>query len=253
MPEVPEFDQIVQYVTEGEGGAPVVHFVAPHQFSLDSLLTLQAIREGYEHAAQRGHILALEPEGVAELKAAASEVYHQDVVDNEIVSANPAEVIANLIVVRSYPEWWSGATVEAGQVWFHAGNLYRCIQGHTVADAAWTPDAARALWTRYYESGEVPAWVQPLGAHDAWPLGARVTHNGHTWRSLVSANVWEPGVAQWECEDCEPQPGAWAVGVAYTVGDRVMYQGVEWTCVFAHTSQAGWYPGAPGIWFWEQV
>jgi hypothetical protein len=36
-------------------------------------------------------------------------------------------------------------------------------------------------------------WVQPQGAHDAYELGAIVTHNGQTWQSLVDANVWEPG------------------------------------------------------------
>lgn len=246
---VPEFSQYVEYVTEGEGGEPVVHFVLPHQLSLDTPLVLQALAEGYAHAASLGRTLTLEPEGVANLKAAALEVYHQDVVDNEIVGNSPAEVVANLITVRSYPEWWSGATVAAGQVWFYAGNLYRCVQGHTVVDAAWTPGVARALWVRYYESGEVPAWAQPLGAHDAWALGARVTHAGHTWRSLVAANVWEPGVAQWECEDCEPQAGEWAVGVVYKVGDIVTYQGAEYQCRQAHTSQAGWHPVAvPALW-----
>jgi hypothetical protein len=35
-------------------------------------------------------------------------------------------------------------------------------------------------------------WRQPTGAHDAYPLGAVVTHNGQTWESLIAANVWEP-------------------------------------------------------------
>ena len=42
-----------------------------------------------------------------------------------------------------------------------------------------------------------PAWVQPTGAHDAYALGAKVTHNGKTWESTADANVWEPGVSQW--------------------------------------------------------
>ncbi|TXH10505.1 MAG: hypothetical protein E6R04_05280 [Spirochaetes bacterium] len=37
------------------------------------------------------------------------------------------------------------------------------------------------------------AWTQPTGAHDAYPLGARVTHNGKTWTSTAAANVWPPG------------------------------------------------------------
>ncbi len=42
-----------------------------------------------------------------------------------------------------------------------------------------------------------PAWVQPLGGHDAYPLGARVSHNGKNWESTIAANVWAPGVYGW--------------------------------------------------------
>ena len=42
-----------------------------------------------------------------------------------------------------------------------------------------------------------PAWVQPTGAGDAYPLGAQVTHNTFVWRSDYAANVWEPGVFGW--------------------------------------------------------
>ena len=41
------------------------------------------------------------------------------------------------------------------------------------------------------------AWVQPTGAHNAYPLGATVTHNGKTWTSTIAANVWKPGVYGW--------------------------------------------------------
>ena len=30
------------------------------------------------------------------------------------------------------------------------------------------------------------AWVQPTGAHNAYPLGATVTHNGKTWTSTAA-------------------------------------------------------------------
>ena len=41
------------------------------------------------------------------------------------------------------------------------------------------------------------AWVQPTGAHNAYPLGATVTHKGKTWTSTIAANVWKPGVYGW--------------------------------------------------------
>ena len=44
----------------------------------------------------------------------------------------------------------------------------------------------------------------------------------------------------------------WKIGVEYIVGDKVSYNGKIWKCKFAHTSQVDWYPGAPGITFWEK-
>ena len=41
--------------------------------------------------------------------------------------------------------------------------------------------------------GAWPAWVQPTGAHDAYPVGRVVAHDGALWRSTLGGNVWEPG------------------------------------------------------------
>ena len=49
--------------------------------------------------------------------------------------------------------------------------------------------------------GAVPAWRQPLGAHDAYAQGSRVRHADHTWESTIDANVWEPGVYGWKRVD----------------------------------------------------
>lgn len=40
-------------------------------------------------------------------------------------------------------------------------------------------------------------WVLPVSAVHAYPRGAVKTHRGKTWESLLSANVWEPGVSGW--------------------------------------------------------
>lgn len=42
-----------------------------------------------------------------------------------------------------------------------------------------------------------PSWNQPTGAHDAYPVGAKVTHKSKNWENLTPANVWEPGVSGW--------------------------------------------------------
>ena len=41
---------------------------------------------------------------------------------------------------------------------------------------------------------EYPAYVQPTGAHDAYPIGAKVTFNGNRYVSKIAANVWAPDV-----------------------------------------------------------
>lgn len=41
---------------------------------------------------------------------------------------------------------------------------------------------------------EYPAYVQPTGAYNAYPIGAKVTFNGKRYTSKIDANVWAPDV-----------------------------------------------------------
>lgn len=76
--------------------------------------------------------------------------------------------------------------------------LYRCVQAHTSQDD-WTPDVTPALWALVGDPAvEYPEWAQPLGAHDAYGLGAKVTYNNQKWVSVVDGNIWVPGVYGWE-------------------------------------------------------
>lgn len=77
------------------------------------------------------------------------------------------------------------------------GKLYRCLSDHT-SQADWTPDTAVSLWVAISDPAiEFPDWSQPVGAHDAYSLGEKVTHNKQKWVSDVANNVWEPGVYGW--------------------------------------------------------
>lgn len=199
------FDQIAEYVTEG----PTVHHVALEQHALDSLLTLNTLRDALAHVATLGRAAELDAAELDALRANAP--YHQDVIDSEITSSDPAEVIDALIAVRSRPEWYVGLQCEAADVgrtkgvYFNIadGNLYRCILAHK-AQADWRPDlpGVASLWIRFYEPEAGPQpWVQPYGGSGTYVSGAIVTHNGQTWRNIVPAptlNVWEPGVYGWE-------------------------------------------------------
>ena len=79
------------------------------------------------------------------------------------------------------------------------GNLYRVNkgQGHT-SQEGWNPSLTPALWSKIGDpTEEWPEWSQPVGAHDAYNAGAKVSHNGKHWTSDVASNVWEPGVYGW--------------------------------------------------------
>ena len=39
---------------------------------------------------------------------------------------------------------------------------------------------------------EYPEYVQPLGSHDAYKIGDKVTFNGKRYVSLIDNNVWTP-------------------------------------------------------------
>lgn len=111
-----------------------------------------------------------------------------------------------------------------------------------VADAEGNPPA------------NVPEYVQPLGAHDAYPKGAYITFEGKVYKSLIPANVWTPaayarGWEQVAGKDVPAQPETppapeWAVGKAYAVGDLLTYKGKTYRIVQAHTSAAHWTPDA---------
>lgn len=96
-----------------------------------------------------------------------------------------------------FSPWENSVGYTAGQLRSYKNKLYKCLQAHT-SQADWTPDAAASLWVNVSDPAEEwPAWSQPVGAHDAYAAGDKVSHNGKHWTSTADANVWEPGVFGW--------------------------------------------------------
>ena len=96
-----------------------------------------------------------------------------------------------------FAEWAYPIAYTVGQIRRYNGTLYKCVQAHT-SQADWAPPAAPSLWSLTADpTEEWPEWIQPIGAHDAYDLGAKGSHNGKHWTSDVAANVWEPGVYGW--------------------------------------------------------
>ena len=100
-----------------------------------------------------------------------------------------------LDAVELYPIWQINPAYAVSDRIRHDGILYRCVQSHT-SQAGWEPDKTPALWT-VVSLDEWPAWVQPVGASDAYAKGAKVSHKDKHWVSDVDANVWEPSVYGW--------------------------------------------------------
>lgn len=99
--------------------------------------------------------------------------------------------------VGLFSPWAAGVAYAAGNIRTHGGKLYRCLQAHE-SQEDWTPDAAVSLWALIADPAEEwPAWSQPVGAHDAYAAGDKVSHGGKHWTSDVGGNVWEPGVYGW--------------------------------------------------------
>lgn len=94
--------------------------------------------------------------------------------------------------------WEPNVDYVVGNLRKHEDVLYKCVQAHRSQDD-WTPDKTPALWTAVGDPAEEwPAWSQPIGAHDAYMKGDKVSHNGKHWISGYDGNVWEPGIYGWD-------------------------------------------------------
>lgn len=216
---------------------------------------LAAIRDYFSTAseAQLDAYIGTEAEGrtVAEVAQQVIEWSSLFLRQDEMSPEDYAEL------VNRYPAWQTDTAYAAGELVAYNDNLYEVVQGHT-SQSDWQPDQTPALYTHAVPQSIIPIWVQPQGAHDAYQIGDRVTHNGQVWESLVNGNTWEPGSpgaeSLWLLVDDdggeEPtEPAAWQPGVTYAVNDEVIYNGATYRCVQAHTSQVGWTPTAvPALW-----
>lgn len=77
--------------------------------------------------------------------------------------------------------------------------LYKEAKYESLIDAnVWAPDAYPAGWKKLDDTSvdpdpaEVPEFVQPSGAHDAYKKGDQVMYNGKKYESLIDNNVYSP-------------------------------------------------------------
>lgn len=106
-----------------------------------------------------------------------------------ILTDEQAEQVTNV-----HPSWEAGVAYAVGKRVKHDGKLYRCVQAHT-SQEGWEPPVTPAMWVRTAPEGEIPVWVQPTGAQDAYNVGDKVHYpdaDGPVYVSLIDANVYSP-------------------------------------------------------------
>lgn len=126
--------------------------------------------------------------------------------------------------------------------------------GEVELDGKATQKDLLAAWERY-------KWRQPRGAHDAYPVRARVAHADRIWENdLDKLNVWEPGAKNSGWSDItdmlladqaqlfaakEPERGKpYAPGIPVTVGDLLECEGETYRVLQDHTTAENWPPSA---------
>ena len=127
--------------------------------------------------------------------------FFADKLEKPVITVSPDHTRGAYGWCTGWKAWKAGEDeghYKTGQIRRYKGTLYKCVQNHT-SQADWTPDTASSLWSKTSDPAEEwPEWSQPVGAHDAYPKGAKVSHNSKHWISTTENNVWEPGVNGWE-------------------------------------------------------
>lgn len=146
----------------------------------------------------------LEAVSLAEADA-GSVIYGQNAVQSILFVTAAESGAVDDVTASEHPDffapWASGVAYSAGNIRRYQGQLYRCAQAHTSQDD-WTPDQAASLWSKVADPAEEwPAWSQPVGAHDAYMTGDKVSYEDKHWVSTADNNVWTPGAYGWEVAD----------------------------------------------------
>ena len=105
-------------------------------------------------------------------------------------------VIEHADLFVAWDENWTG---KVGAIVQDEGRLYRKINADFNNPYPQSkPSADKSQWKLIGDPGEEwPEWSQPIGAHDAYSKGDKVTHKQKRWISDADNNTWEPGVYGW--------------------------------------------------------
>jgi len=121
-------------------------------------------------------------------------------------------------------------------------DLVVCVQTHD--RTIYNPKDTPALFSFFRENSDELEWIP-----NEWvEIGWKRVYEGTTY-TVIQAHqtleTWTPDAtpALWQAESGGgDEYEVWAAGVAYTTGDVVTYEGLEYECRQSHTSLTGWEP-----------
>lgn len=156
-------------------------------------------------------------------------------VNGSIVTTATSYTFANVKANQTINVTFKAVTVTQYTITASAGS------NGTISDAGAVKvnSGASKTYTFTPASGYIVATVTVDGT--AVPTASSYTFTNVKANHTISVSFSASGVA------------AWQSGVLYNAGDQVTYGGFTWKNVLTHTSNEAWYPGAPGLWFWEKL
>jgi len=122
-------------------------------------------------------------------------IYDGDLMEHIEAINTIIEALSNTDDDPGVLEWAPNGYLAAGMIVAYQGYHWEVLQMHW-PQVGWEPDKVPALFKRLgaidIPDEEVPEWVQPTGAHDAYQKGDKVRFEGSVYESLIDANVYSP-------------------------------------------------------------
>jgi hypothetical protein len=141
-----------------------------------------------------------------------------------------------------------GEQVLVGKLYVYETGLIKCRQTHN--RTIYAIEDIPALFSFFRENSDDLEWIPNEQVESGW---VRV-YNGVKYEVIQSHQTqsnWKPDntPSLWKIwVDPNAQADEWTIGVAYKVGDKVLYNGNEYECRQAHTSIASWTPLILSLW-----
>jgi hypothetical protein len=139
-----------------------------------------------------------------------------------------------------------GQQVIKDVIYQYEGKAVICRQTHVRQN--YTPYETPALFSFYRAETVNMLWIP----NEQVNLNAERTYNTVKYKCLqahMTIETWRPDLTVGVLWSVINTTQAWAIGVAYKVGNIVTYEGSSYKCLQAHTSISTWYPSVvPSLW-----